>query len=95
MGVPMEYLCAICERRIVSWSSRHNKPNLQDFFCHRCFDQFRDDIRSGKEWTVYLRRLENNRRHRERRLEQLGVVTIYLDGKYDISDSGKLILATG
>ena len=77
----MDYVCSICEKIVSS----------RVLFCHSCYEQFKNDIMAGKEWTIYLKNLERRRRYKERHAP----VLIYLNDKFDISDSGELIVRDG
>jgi hypothetical protein len=72
--------CAICEGPVPATLVKGS-----DYFCWKCFDQWREDVLAKKPWVMYLVTLEQSRR-RER-----SPFLVYIDDGYDVSDSHKLI----
>jgi hypothetical protein len=70
--------CAICGKEI---------HNARHYFCLECYERWREEILTNKEWILYLEAQESKRRREEKKKWGL----VYLDDGYDISDSGKLI----
>ncbi len=60
-----------------------------NWYCHSCYMQYKDDILGGKPWVKFLQNCEVKRR----RTREFQVV--YLGNEFDISDSGELISKYG
>lgn len=82
----MNYRCAICETRIY-------RPNR--YFCWSCYDLFKDDIRSKKEWSRFVVSEESKRRRREKSERDHLISFIYLGDKWDINNRGDLVRKEG
>ena len=59
--------------------------NPKIFWCSKCYSDWKDDILNRKEWTLYLQRLEKNRRYGEKTKNDLGVQLVYLSDKFEIA----------
>ena len=80
------YRCAICDTRIY-------RPNR--YFCWHCYDLYKDDIRSKKEWTKFVVSEESKRRRRTRYELDNSITFVYLGNKWDIDTRGNLIRKEG
>jgi hypothetical protein len=73
-----EHLCSICGDKI--W---------RDWYCYKCYQKYKKDIKGNSPWTKFLQNLEKKRRR-----EPI-IPMVYLGDKYDISNDGRLMIREG
>jgi hypothetical protein len=74
----MNKQCSICECNI-----------SRGWFCRKCYELWKDNILSKKQWVRYLQNYESRRR----RQPQLQI--IYLGDMFDIDNDRNLVIKEG
>lgn len=72
----MNRKCSVCEKIIYGATT---------LFCTECYNKWKEDIHGKTEWIMFLMR-EELRRRRFRK-----GIYIYLDDRFDIDNSGKIV----